>query len=363
MKQKGKTIVSVFLMFLLLLMVIAGCNRSETGLTETESTASATAEVTPETPTVTTTTTATSEEPTTTAASVSETTDSDLPVVYMTTEITPESLVAIYEALGCEVTGNVGIKVSFGEPGGEYYLSPDLVKDLVVSVNGTFVDSNTAYGGSRDSTEMHLQAAEDHGFTAYASVDILDAEGQISLPVTDGNHLTEDIVGSHFEDYDSFIVLSHFKGHMMGGFGGAIKNMSIGFASREGKCLIHTAGESTDTISGGAQNDFLESMAEAAKAIADNKGDKIIYISVMNNLSVDCDCDYSPAKPEMADIGILASLDPVALDQACVDLVYAAPDGAALIERIESKNGLLTLEHAQAIGLGSRAYTLVMIDD
>lgn len=362
MKSKIKTVLSVFLIFLLMLMVMAGCDKPDDGVTESISAQAASQTVT-ETKKAETTPAVTTTAETIPEATSAETTSGELPVVYMTTEITPESLVAIYEALGCEVTGNVGIKVSFGEPGGNYYLSPDLVKDLVLSVNGTFVDSNTAYGGSRDSTEMHLQAAEDHGFTAYASVDILDADGQISLPVSGGTHLTEDIVGANFEDYDSFIVLSHFKGHMMGGFGGAIKNMSIGFASREGKCLIHTAGRSTLTISGGVQNDFLESMAEAAKAIADNKGDKIIYISVMNNLSVDCDCDYSPAKPEMADIGILASLDPVALDQACVDLVYAAPDGAALIERIESKNGLLTLEHAEEIGLGSRQYTLVMIDD
>lgn len=360
MKSKVKTILSVLLVLLLLLMYMAGCNKSDNGVTESVSETTGSQTATETTKTETTAAVTTTEQTEETSA---ETTTAALPVVYMTTEITPESLVAIYEALGCEVTGNVGIKVSFGEPGGNYYLSPDLVKDLVVSVNGTFVDSNTAYGGSRDSTKMHLQAAEDHGFTEYASVDILDVEGSISLPVVNGVHLTEDLVGSHFEDYDSFIVLSHFKGHIMGGFGGAIKNMSIGFASREGKCLIHTAGEHTNTISGGVQNDFLESMAEAAKAIADNKGDNIIYISVMNNLSVDCDCDYSPAKPEMADIGILASLDPVALDQACVDLVYAAPDGAALIERIESKNGLLTLEHAEEIGLGSRQYTLVSIDD
>jgi hypothetical protein len=354
---KGKTILSVFLMTILLLTSTTGCNKSDNGVTVSVSTVTGS-------PTVTETTTAvtTTGQPQTEQTST-ETTTPGLPIVYMTTEITPESLVAIYEALGCEVTGNVGIKVSLGEPGGEYYLSPDLIKDLVVSVNGTFVDSNTAYGGSRVSTEMHMQVAEDHGFTEYAAVDILDADGSISLPISNGVHLTEDLVGSHFEDYDSFIVLSHFKGHMMGGFGGAIKNMSIGFASKEGKCLIHTAGKSSTSISGGVQNDFLESMAESAKAIADSKGDKIIYINVMNNLSVDCDCDSSPAKPEMADIGILASLDPVALDQACVDLVYAAPDGAALIERIESKNGLLTLEHAEEIGLGSRQYTLVMIDD
>jgi len=365
MRLKINTVLSVFLILLMLLMIMAGCNEPDRRVTEsvTETTGAQTVTATtkPETTKAETTATVTTTEQTEETAA--ETTVSGVPIVYMTTEITPESLVAIYEALGVEVTGNVGIKVSFGEPGGTNYLSPDLVKDLVVSVNGTFVDSNTAYGGSRASAKMHMQVAEDHGFTAYAAVDILDADGTISLPIENGEHLTEDIVGSHFENYDSYIVLSHFKGHAMGGFGGAIKNMSIGFASKEGKCLIHTAGRSTTSFSGGKQNDFLESMAEAAKAIADSKGDKIIYISVMNNLSVDCDCDSSPAKPAMADIGILASLDPVALDQACVDLVYAATDGAALIERIESRNGLLTLEHAEELGLGSRQYTLVMIDD
>lgn len=362
MGSKGNIIISVFLVSIMLLTITSGCNKSDNDAPESVSASDGS-----QTETVTTKT-ETSPVVTTDGQSQTEETSAEvttpaLPIVYMTTEITPESLVAIYEALGCEVTGNVGIKVSLGEPGGEYYLSPDLIKDLVVSVNGTFVDSNTAYGGSRVSTEMHLQVAKDHGFTEYASVDILDADGSISLPISNGVHLTEDLVGSHFEDYDSFIVLSHFKGHMMGGFGGAIKNMSVGFASKEGKCLIHTAGKSSSSISGGKQDDFLESMAESATAIADSKGDQIIYINVMNNLSVDCDCDSSPAKPEMADIGILASLDPVALDQACVDLVYAAPDGAALVERIESKNGLLTLEHAEEMGLGSREYTLVSIDD
>jgi uncharacterized Fe-S center protein len=349
----------IFLLVLVMLLsLMAGCEKSDIA-TATVTTTVPSQEVTIPSQLDTT-------EAVQTESTLQETTAAPLPegpIVYMTTEISPEALVSIYQALGRDVTGNVGIKVSFGEPGGEYYLSPDLVKDLVLLVDGTFVDSNTAYGGLRASTSMHLQAAEDHGFTEYAPVDILDADGSISLPIANGVHLTEDLVGSHYADYDSFIVLSHFKGHMMGGFGGAIKNSSIGFASASGKCLIHSAGQSTTSISGGAQNDFLESMAEAAKAIADDQGESIIYISVMNNLSVDCDCDASPAKPEMADIGILASLDPVALDQACVDLVYAAPDGAALIERIESKNGLLTLEHAEEIGLGSRTYTLVSIDD
>jgi uncharacterized Fe-S center protein len=231
-------------------------------------------------------------------------------------------------------------------------------------VNGTIVEDNTAYGGSRANTAMHLQVAKDHGFTAIANVDIMDADGSTSLPVKNGSHLKEDLVGTHYNNYDSFIVLSHFKGHAMGGFGGAIKNMSIGIASSSGKSLIHSAGK---TKSGFAmntpQNDFLESMAEAAKAVADNKGKNILYISVANNLSVDCDCDSSPAAPTMKDIGILASLDPVALDKACVDLVYAAPDGKDLVERIKSRTGTHTLDHAEKIGLGSQKYELVKLND
>ncbi len=283
--------------------------------------------------------------------------------VYMTKEITPESLMAIYQALNREASGNVAVKISTGEPGGKNYLDPNLIKDLVQSVNGTIVECNTAYGGRRGNTAMHMQAAEDHGYTAIAEVDIMDADGYISLPVTGGKHLTEDRVGSHLENYDFVIVLSHFKGHEMGGFGGALKNMSIGIASSVGKSLIHSAGKSEFGISMGTpQNDFLESMAEAAKAVADYEGENILYINVMNKLSIDCDCNSHPAAPTMADIGILASLDPVALDQACVDLVYAAPDGQDLIARMEFKNGVHILEHGAAIGVGSRAYQLVSID-
>jgi uncharacterized Fe-S center protein len=283
--------------------------------------------------------------------------------VYMTKDISPAGLIAVYKALNREAAGKVAIKVHMGEPGGEYYLSPDLVKEFVQSVNGTFVDSNTAYGGRRANTAMHLQAAEDHGFTAVATVDILDADGTASLPIESGKHLKEDVVGSHFANYDFYVILSHFKGHEMGGFGGAIKNMSIGIASKEGKCLIHTAGKSSLSMWGGAQDDFLESMAEAAKAVADNLKDKILYISVMNNISIDCDSNPSPAKPDMHDIGILASLDPVALDKACVDLVYAAADGKSVVQRIESRNGVHTLDYGEMIGLGSKTYTLVSIDD
>jgi len=286
------------------------------------------------------------------------------PLVYMTRDISPEGLMAVYRALGRAASGKVAVKLSLGEPGGHYYLNPDLIKNLVLEVDGTFVDSNVAYGGRRASTALHLQVAEEHGFT-YAPVDILDAEGDIGLPVPEGSHLEENLVGSHYRDYDFYLILSHFKGHPMGGFGGAIKNMSVGIASAAGKCLIHSAGASSTTTKGGEQDDFLESMAETAKSIADDLGQQVLYINVMNNLSVDCDCSDDPAEPEMADIGILASLDPVALDQACVDLVFeqAEADGAALVERIESRNGRHTLEHAAAIGLGSRTYRLVSIDD
>jgi len=292
----------------------------------------------------------------------------EVPKVYMTTDISPEGLIAVYEALGRNVTGNVAVKLHSGEPGGEYYLSPALIKDLVQSVNGTIVECNTAYGGGRAETAMHKQVLEDHGFTAIAPVDIMDEEGSISLPVENGQHLQEDLVGSHFENYDSFIILSHFKGHAMGGFGGAIKNMAIGIASAEGKAYIHSGGESKDLsdiwniFSNTEQDVFLESMAEASGAVMYNLGDNIVYINVMNNLSVDCDCMAHPAEPTMEDIGVLASLDPVALDQACVDLVYAAPDGQDVIERIESRNGVHTLDYAAEIGLGSQEYELVNLD-
>lgn len=283
--------------------------------------------------------------------------------VFMTKDISSEGLMKVYEALNKKPTGKVAVKVSTGEPGGHNFLSPDLIKKLVTDVNGTIVECNTAYGGSRANTAMHMQVAKDHGFAAIAPIDIQDAEGSISLPVKNGKHLTENLVGSHFKNYDFYVVLSHFKGHAMGGFGGAIKNISIGIASSEGKALIHSAGKSRTNPWGGAQNPFLESMAEAAKTVSDELDGNILYINVMNRLSVDCDCDSNPAEPDMHDIGILASLDPVALDKASVDLVYAAPDGKSLIERIESRNGTLTLKYAEEIGLGSQQYNLVSVDD
>jgi len=289
----------------------------------------------------------------------------DTPQVFITTDISPEGLMAAYEALDRAPSGNVAVKVHTGESEKSNHLRPDFIKELVQLVDGTIVECNTAYGGTRASTAMHMQIAKDHGFTDIADVDIMDADGSISLPVTGGTQLEENLVGSHFVNYDSFLVLSHFKGHRMGGFGGAIKNISIGIASSSGKALIHTAGESATSIMGSDQDAFLESMAEAAKSVSDSlgNGERIMYISVMNRLSTVCDCNAAPPEPDMHDIGILASFDPVALDQACIDLIYAAPDGASMIEAVESRNGIHTLEHAEAIGLGSRAYELVNIDD
>lgn len=290
------------------------------------------------------------------------------PAVYFIEEITPENLVRIYEALGRKAEGRVAVKVSTGEPGGHNFLQPTLIADLVHKVGGTIVECNTAYGGGRSDTENHLKAAADHGFTSIADVDIMDADGEVALPVKGGRHLKEDLVGRNYLNYDFTVILSHFKGHAMGGFGGAIKNMSIGIASSKGKAWIHSAGKTKNQneVWGDlpAQDDFLESMAEAAKAVADHCGDKILYISVANKLSVDCDCDSSPEDPKMGDIGILASLDPVALDKACVDMVRASKDHGKihLIERIDSRHGMHTLDYGEKIGLGSQEYRLVRLD-
>ncbi len=290
--------------------------------------------------------------------------EADASVVYMTTDISPEGLMAVYEMLDWTPTGKVAVKLSTGEPPASNYLQPELIANLVQEVKGTIVECNTAYGGSRAETAMHYQVAEDHGFTAIADFQILDEEGSMSLPVEGGTHLSENFVGTHFADYDSYLVLSHFKGHAMAGFGGAIKNISIGLGSSEGKSWIHSGGTSRTNPWGGEQDAFLESMGEAGKSVSDylGNGERIVYVNVMNRLSVDCDCDGSPAEPDMHDIGILASTDPVALDQACIDLVYSAEDGASLINRIESRNGLHTLEYAEQIGLGSRTYNLISVD-
>lgn len=284
------------------------------------------------------------------------------PIVYFTREITPDALMRIYRALGRPAKGNnVAVKVTTGEPGGHNFLKPDFMKELVQEVNGTIIECNTAYGGNRDDTDSHLRAARSHGFMDIARVDIMDAEGEVELPVYGGRRISHDIVGKNFLNYDFTVVLSHFKGHVAAGFGGAIKNMSIGIASSNGKRLIHSGGKTSSEWADSSQEAFLEAMAEAAKAIADHCRENILYISVMNNLSVDCDCDGNPADPEMGDIGILASLDPVALDKACVDQVYASPDHGKihLIERMESRKGPHALVHAESIGLGSQQYKLV----
>lgn len=305
-----------------------------------------------------------SSAPTESDNSQGDTPQDGAPKVYMTTDISPEGLKAVYDALGWSPTGKVAVKLSTGEPPASNYLRPELIGDLVKSVGGTIVECNTAYGGSRAETAMHYQVAKDHGFTDIAEFQILDENGSMTLPVTGGTQLSENYVGAHFGDYDSYLVLSHFKGHAMAGFGGAVKNISIGLGSSEGKCWIHSAGNSRTNAWGGAQDPFLESMAEAGKSVSDylGNGERIVYINVMNRLSVDCDCDGSPAEPDMHDIGILASTDPVAVDQACIDLVYSAEDGGSLIKRIESRNGLHTLEHAAGIGLGSRDYELISVD-
>ncbi|MBD5225303.1 MAG: DUF362 domain-containing protein [Bacteroidales bacterium] len=292
----------------------------------------------------------------------------DTATVYMTKEISPEAIIKLYKALGREATGKVAVKISTGEPGGHNFLQPSLIADFVELTGGTIVECNTAYEGKRFSTKDHLRAAEEHGFTAIAPVDIMDAEGEVKLPLDGGRHLKYDIVGSHYPDYDFTVILSHFKGHAMGGFGGAIKNMSIGIASSNGKSYIHSGGnmESTSGLWSNLaeQDNFLESMAEAAKAVANHCGDNIIYISVANNLSVDCDCDSHPADPEMHDLGILASLDPVALDKACTDLVRNSEDHGKihLIERIDSRHGMHTLDYGEEIGLGTQTYKLINLN-
>lgn len=294
-------------------------------------------------------------------------TSNDPATVYITKEISPEALVKIYKALGRDAHGKVAVKISTGEPGGHNFLNPQLIAPLVQLVDGTIVECNTAYAGKRYTADDHRKAAEDHGFTAIAPVDIMDADGEVKLPLADGKHLKYDIVGKNYPNYDFTIILSHFKGHAMGGFGGAVKNMSIGIASGNGKMYIHSAG-STETREDGwkaaKQDDFLESMAEAAKSVADHAGENIIYISVANNLSVDCDCDSHPADPKMHDIGILASLDPIALDKACTDLVRSSDDEGKsdLIERIDSRHGMHTLEYGEEIGLGTQNYKLINIE-
>lgn len=292
--------------------------------------------------------------------------------VYFTKDISPASLVKIYKALGKEARGRVAVKISTGEAGGHNYLKPALIKDLVKQVDGTIVECNTAYGGSRSTTEGHLKVARDHGFTSIAKVDIMDAEGNMKIPVRDTTHLKYNLVGSHLRNYDFMVNLAHFKGHAMGGFGGVLKNQSIGVASADGKAYIHTAGKKQSPAelwsNLPAQDYFLESMAASAQAVADYFKGNIVYINVMNNMSVDCDCDSHPADPVLKDMGIMASLDPVALDKACLDKVFShtsqpGDDARPLIQRINRQHGTYIVDYAEKIGAGTRAYTLINIDE
>ncbi len=287
------------------------------------------------------------------------------PVVFFTADISPEGLQAVYDALNWAPSGKLAVKVSTGEPPASNYLRAELIGPLVQSLNGTIVECNTAYGGSRSSSAMHRQVAEDHGFTSFAPFDLLDEEGEVRWPVTGGQRLECAIVGSHAENYSDWLILSHYKGHAMAGFGGAIKNVAIGMSSPGGKVYVHSAGTRTSgSIMHSDQDAWLEAMAEMVTAVRDHVGQEhIVYINVMNRLSVDCDCDGHPAEPDIHDIGILASTDPVALDQACIDLVRQAEGNESLLRRIESRNGLHTLEYAEQIGLGSRSYSLVSLDD
>ena len=304
-----------------------------------------------------------------------KTEESSLPKVYMTSGISADGLVKVYEALGVKPEGKVAVKISTGEPGGHNFLQPALIKDLVQKVNGTIVECNTAYTGKRYTSEEHWQAVKDHGFLDIAEVDIMDEKGEVKIPVQDTTHLKFNLVGQNLQNYDFMINLAHFKGHAMGGFGGVLKNQSIGVASANGKSYIHTAGKTVkkedmwENIFKTEQDHFLESMAAAAQSVHEyfDGGESIIYINVMNNLSVDCDCNAHPADPAMKDIGILASTDPVALDQACLALVFAVVpeagnDNQPLIERINSRHGTHIVDYAEQIGLGSKKYELVNID-
>lgn len=286
--------------------------------------------------------------------------------VYFTRELTPEAVVRMYEVLGVELGGNVAVKVHSGETGNQNFIRPEFLKMAIDRVGGTVVECNTAYEGTRNHTKIHYKTMAEHGWSRLCRVDILDAEGEIALPVEGGRRIKVNYVGRNLENYDSMLVLSHFKGHPMGGFGGALKNISIGLASSHGKAYIHGAGDAELCFD--AEHDaFLEAMADADRSIVDYmkaKGGAVAYVNIMKNMSVDCDCCAVAADPKIGDIGILSSLDPVALDQACVDLVYASDDPGKgdLIERMESLNGIHIVEAAAALGVGSREYELLELD-
>ena len=288
--------------------------------------------------------------------------------VYFTKEITSEKLIELYEKLGVELTGKVGVKVSSGEDGAKGYLKANLIAPLVKKLKGTIIECNTAYPGSRNNKEDHLKTAEKHGFTSFADVDIMDGDGEFKIPVHEGKHLKFDIIGENFKNYDSILNLAHGKGHAMGGFGANLKNQSIGIASRNGKAYIHSCGQTEDPdkcwTAKYEQVDFIESMAEAATAVADylkENNKPIVYITVANALSVDCDCDCNQGDPVMADIGMFASLDPVANDQAFIDAVWNSTDPGApkLQARVDRQEGRHITEYAESLGLGTTDYELI----
>ena len=290
--------------------------------------------------------------------------------VYFTKEITPESLIKIYEALGVELTGKVGVKVSTGEAGSKGYLKADLIAPLVKKLNGTIIECNTAYDGERNTYEDHIKVAEDHGFTSFAEVDIMDQNGEKKIPVHKGKHLKYDLIGENFDNYDSILNLAHGKGHVMGGFGANLKNQSIGIASRNGKAYIHSCGKTESPklcwVTPFKQESFIESMAEAATAVSDylkENNKPIVYITVANAISLDCDCDAHQGDPVIADIGIFASLDPVANDQAFIDAIWATHEEGTkdIQERIDSRKGRHITEYAESLGLGTTSYELIEI--
>ncbi|MEF2900355.1 MAG: DUF362 domain-containing protein [Terrisporobacter sp.] len=282
--------------------------------------------------------------------------------VYFTKNITPESVIKIYEALGVELPGKVGVKVHSGEVGNQNFIKPQFWKPMIDKVKGTIIECNTAYEGKRNTSEAHWETMKLHGWTDVAKVDIMDEEGEIEVPIKNGKRIKTNYVGNHLKNYDSILVLSHFKGHPMGGFGGALKNISIGIASSYGKTYIHGVGKPEDFWTSD-HDSFLEAMADAAKSVVEYFKGNMAFINVMCNMSVDCDCCAVAADPKIGDIGILASLDPIALDQACVDLVYKSEDEGKshLIERMESKNGIHTVEAAADLGFGSREYELIKL--
>ncbi len=290
--------------------------------------------------------------------------------VYFTKDLSSEGLIKIYEALKVNLKGKVAVKISTGEPGGHNFLNPKLIAPLVKKIEGTIVENNTAYRGRRFDSKEHWKAIKEHGFLDIAPCDILDEEGEIKIPVNGGKHLKGyNLVGDHIKNYDSMLMLSHFKGHAMGGFGGALKNMSIGVASKNGKAWIHSVGRTEDPDKmwklTDDQDGFLESMAEACLSVVDYfKPENLVYINVANNLSIDCDCDANPHNPEMEDIGIFASCDPVAVDQCCYDQIINSTDNGktSLVNRMHKKNAIHTVEEAYNLGLGSREYEIINLD-